>query len=115
MSVPFSAPGMTVERSRLTRLVVALSAGPCLEIALKNAVVPALSICIGVIAATPEAEETSFCSVCSRGSVVRGSLWELLEALEEEDEEAGWAGVPSEVAMINGPLVPGPKYFESRS
>ena len=37
-----------------------LSAGPFFEIALKNAVVPAVSIWIGVIAATPEVEETSF-------------------------------------------------------
>ena len=48
---------------------------------MKYAVVPALSICIGVTAATPEVADTSFCSVGRRGSVVRGSL-EL-----EEDEE----------------------------
>ena len=70
ISVPLAAAGITVERSRSTRWVVALSAGPWVEMALKNAVVPALSICIGVTAATPEVAETSFCSVCRRGSVV---------------------------------------------
>ena len=41
-----------------------------MEIALKNAVVPALSIWIGVTPTTPGEDATSFCSVCSRGSLV---------------------------------------------
>ena len=70
MLVPFSALGIVVERSRFTRFVVAFWAGPALEIALKNPVVPALSICIGVTATTPDVPDTSFCSVASRGSLV---------------------------------------------
>ena len=49
---------------------------------MKYAVVPALSTCIGVTAVTPAVAATSFWSVVSRGSVVRGSLCEL-----DEDEE----------------------------
>ena len=78
--------------------------------ALKNAVVPALSTCIGVTAATPEVVETSFWSVCRRGSVVRGSL-----PFDELAPLAGCAGEPRETAMISGPLAPGPKYFDNRS
>ena len=48
-----------------------------MEIALKNALVPALSTWIGVTAATPGVDATSFWSVTSRGSVARGSLCEL--------------------------------------
>ncbi len=69
-------------------------------------------------AATPGVVETSFCSVCSRGSVARGSLPaelddpdELLEPLLVE----ACAGEPSETAMISGPLTPGPKFCEIRS
>ena len=35
--------------------------------------------------------------------------------VDELDEDAGLAGVPSFVAMSNGPLTPGPKYFAVRS
>ena len=76
--------------------------------------VPALSIWIGVIAATPGVLETSFCSVCSRGSVARGSLPDELEEPDELPEEA-WAGEPSETATISGPFTPGPKFSEIRS
>jgi hypothetical protein len=63
-------------------------------IALKNAVVPALSICAGVTAVIPGVVEMSFCSACSRGSAVRGSpcdwVWEGWpeepDAPEEPDE-----------------------------
>ena len=50
MLVPFSAFGMTLLRSVLTSAVVFLSAGFWVGIALKYAVVPALSIWIGVTA-----------------------------------------------------------------
>src|SRR5215475_13087363 len=87
MFVPFSAPGITVERSVPTRSAVACSAGPVVAIALKKAVVPALLIWTGVTAATPGVCETSLSRVCSRGSLARGSLpaepWELAELLEE--------------------------------
>src|SRR5438067_2410990 len=107
MLVPLSAFGITSSRRLLTRSVVAFSAGPFFEIALKYALVPGLSIWIGVIAATPEVEETSFCRVCSRGSVARGSDCELLdELLDELVEDAGWAGEPSDTAMISGPFTP---------
>src|ERR1700679_73443 len=106
MFVPFSAFGITSSRSVLTRSVVWSSAGPCLEIALKNALVPALSTWIGVTAATPAVDDTSFWSVVSRGSVARGSLCELDEPpLDEEEledpdplelDEAGCAGEPNE-------------------
>ena len=68
--VPFSALGMVLSRNVFTRSVVACSAGPTLEMALKYAVVPALSSCTGVTATTPEVEATSFCSVASRESLV---------------------------------------------
>ena len=58
---------------------------------------PALSIAIGVTAATPEVWATSCSSVFKRGSPVPS------------------AGAPSETATINGPLTPGPKFFEIRS
>ena len=76
--------------------------------------VPAWSIWIGVTAATPWVVETSFCSVCSRGSVARGSLpWELDDP--DEPLEEACAGEPSETAMISGPFTPGPKFCEIRS
>ena len=82
--MPFSAPGITLARSVLTRSAVACCAGPVVAIALKKAVVPAVLIWTGVTAATPGVCETSFSSVCSRGSLARGSLlpvlWELPEA-----------------------------------
>ena len=84
MLVPFSALGIVLDRSVLTRFVVGFSAGPFLEIALKYPVVPAWSSVIGVTAATPAVEATSFCSVCRRGSPVRGSLVELEDELLEE-------------------------------
>src|SRR5215469_17297957 len=86
--------------------------------------VPALSIWTGVTAATPGVCDTSFSSVCSRGSLARGSLfaepWELAEPLEElvellEEElaelleEDACAGEPSETATSSGPFTPGPK------
>jgi hypothetical protein len=50
-----------------------------------------LSICIGETAVTPLVDATSFCSVASRGSVVRGSLEpeedEELEPEFDEDDE----------------------------
>ena len=88
MLVPFSAEGITLERRLPTRSAVAWSAGPVLAIALKYAVVPALSIWTGVIAATPGVAETSFCSACSRGSVARESL------LDEPDELDELLGLP---------------------
>ncbi len=69
--------------------------------ALKNALVPALSTWIGVTAATFAVDETSFWSVVSRESVV--------------GDEDGCAGEPSEIAMINGPLLPAPKFSDIRS
>jgi hypothetical protein len=45
-----------------------------------------LSITIGDTLTTPAVLETSFWSVWRRGSVARGSLWEELEELPEEDE-----------------------------
>src|ERR1700742_1802349 len=87
MFVPFSAFGITLWRRLLTRSVVLLSAGPFLEIALKNAAVPALSTWIGVTAATPLVEATSFCSVVRRGSVARGSLCALEEPAEEDEPD----------------------------
>src|SRR5215510_4881114 len=87
MFVPFSAPGITLARSVLTRSAVACCAGPVAAIALKKAVVPALLIWRGVTAATPGACEMSLPSVCSRGSPARGSLLaepgELAEPLAE--------------------------------
>ena len=65
-----------------------------MEIALKNAVVPALSTWIGVTPTTPGEDATSFCSVCSRGSLVP------------------LAGVRSDTATISGPFTPGPKFCE---
>src|SRR5215469_8000222 len=123
MLVPLSASGITLERSLLTRFAVACSAGPVVATALKKAVVPALSIWTGVTAATPGVCETSFSSVCSRGSLARGSLpaepWELAEPLEEEEEEEeeeeACAGEPSETAMSSGPFTPAPKLSETRS
>ena len=53
---------------------MSFSAGPVVAIAVKKAVVPALSIWIGVIAATPEVAAMSFWSVCRRGSPARGSV-----------------------------------------
>ena len=97
MLVPFSAFGITVERSVLTRSAVVCSAGPVVAIALKYAVVPALSIWTGVTAATPEVDETSFSSVVSRESFVP------------------LAGEPSEAATISGPFTPAPKLCEIRS
>src|SRR5262245_29194061 len=103
MFVPFSAPGITVERSLLTRSAVACSAGPVVAIALKKAVVPALLIWTGVTAATPGVCETSFSRVCSRGSLARGSLpaepWEPPEPPEELAEPLEEpAGPPEEPA-----------------
>src|ERR1700712_5677528 len=118
MSVPFSALGMTVERSLSTRFVVALSAGPFLEMVLKYAVVPGWSIWIGVIAATPAVDEMSFCSVCRRGSPPRGSLCVLLEfeldELELEDPEGALAGDFRVTAISSGPFTPGPKFLATR-
>src|SRR5215831_9585927 len=115
MLVPLSASGITLARSLLTRFAVACSAGPVVAIALKKAVVPALLIWTGVTAATPGVCETSFSSVCSRGSLARGSLpaepWELAEPLEEE----ACAGEPSDTAMSSGPFTPAPKLSEIRS
>jgi hypothetical protein len=37
------------------------------------------------------------------------------EDVEELEEDAGFAGVPSFVAMSSGPVTPGPKYFAVRS
>src|SRR5215831_12439752 len=114
MLVPLSASGITLERSLLTRFAVACSAGPVVATALKKAVVPAWLIWTGETAATPGVCETSFSSVCSRGSLARGSLpdepWELAEPPEE-----AWAGEPSDTATSSGPLVPGPKLSEIRS
>ena len=65
-------------------------------------------------AATPGVCETSFSSVCSRGSAARGSLpaepWGLAEPLEE-----ACAGDPSETATSSGPFTPAPKLSEIRS
>src|SRR5215831_2543252 len=121
MLVPLFASGITLERSLLTRFAVACSAGPVVATALKKAVVPALSIWTGVTAATPGVCETSFSSVCSRGSLARGSLfaelWELAELLEELAEllEEACAGEPSETATSSGPFTPGPKLSVIRS
>src|ERR1700761_6708189 len=117
MFVPFSAFGITLWRRLLTSAVVLLSAGPCMEIALKNALVPALSTWIGVTAATPAVAATSFWSVVRRGSVARGSLWELEDDPDDDEDEddAGCAGEPSEIAMVSGPLLPGPKLSDIRS
>src|ERR1700722_3443975 len=106
MLVPLSALGIALERSAATRFAVAWSAGPVVATALKYAVVPALSICIGVTATTPEVAETSFCSVCRRGSPARGSL---PAELDELLLAGAWAGEPSDTAMISGPFTPGPK------
>src|SRR5215831_11831407 len=130
MLVPLSASGITLERSLLTRFAVACSAGPVVATALKKAVVSALLIWTGLTAATPRVCETSFSSVCSRGSLARGSLpaepwelaepwepaepWELAEPLEEEEEEA-CAGEPSDTATSSGPFTPGPKLPVIRS
>src|SRR5262249_12867400 len=85
---PLSASGITLARSVPTRFEVACSAGPVVATALKKAVVPALLIWTGVTAATPGVCETSFSSVCSRGSLARGSLpaepWEELAEPWEE-------------------------------
>ena len=77
-----------------------------------------MSIWTGVTAATPWVVETSFSSVCSRGSVARGSLpWEP----DDPDElpglllEEACAGEPSDTAIISGPFTPGPKFCEIRS
>src|SRR5215471_11667011 len=121
MFVPFSAPGITLARSLLTRFEVACSAGPVVATALKKAVVPALLIWTGVTAATPGVCETSFSSVCSRGSLARGSLlaepWELPEPWEElaEPLDEACAGEPSETAISSGPFTPAPKLSETRS
>src|SRR5215475_9722528 len=142
MFVPFSAPGITVERSVPTRSAVVCSSGPVVAIALKKAVVPALLIWTGVTAATPGVCETSLSRVCSRGSLARGSLpaepWELAELLEElaepleepaeppEEpaepwepaellEEEACAGEPSDTAISSGPFTPAPKLSEIRS
>src|SRR5689334_8625072 len=117
MFVPFSASGITLERSLLTRSEVACSAGPVVAIALKKAVVPALLIWTGVTATTPGVCETSFSSVCSRGSLARGSLpaepWELAESCElAELLEEACAGDPSDTAMSSGPFTPAPKLSE---
>src|ERR1022692_3231718 len=104
MSVPVSAAGITLERSLLTRSDVAISAGPVVAIALKYAVVPALSIWVGVIPATPDVDEMSVCNVCSRGSVVG-----------EPPEEDAFAGDFSDTAISSGPLTPAPKLSEIRS
>jgi hypothetical protein len=89
MLVPFSALGIASERRLSTMFVVFVEAGLYLEIAEKYAVVPALSITIGETVATPEVLETSLSSVCRRGSVVRGSLWEELDEPEGDDEPEG--------------------------
>ena len=117
MSEPFSAAGITLERSVPTRSAVACSAGPVLATALKKAVVPALSIWTGVTATTPAVWETSFSSVCSRGSLARGSLPgepEEPAALPEPLEEA-CAGEPSLTATSSGPFTPAPKLSVIRS
>ncbi len=94
MLVLFSACGITEPLRLLTRSVVASSAGPLVGTALKYAVVPALSSCIGVTAATPWVCDTSFCSVASRESLVF------------------LAGELSETATISGPFTPAPKFWE---
>src|SRR5215468_830121 len=85
MLVPFSAAGITLERSVPTRSAVDCSAGPLLATALKKATVPAGLICTGVTATTPGVCDTSFSSVASRGSLARGSLPELPELAEPEE------------------------------
>ena len=67
-------------------------------IALKYAVVPALSTCAGVTVATPEVDLTSFCSVWRRGSFAPPC-----------------AGEPNLTAISSGPLTPCPKFLEIRS
>ena len=103
----------------LTSSVVAAVAGPSLEIALKYAVVPALSIWIGDTATTPDVELMSFCRLVSRGSLARGSVCEPPdeEPPDELDEpdEAGWAGDLRVTAISSGPFVPGPKPLLMRS
>ena len=87
---------------------------------------------------TPLVDATSFCSVASRGSVVRGSLepeedeelepefddddelepepdFELDDELEPLDDEAGSAGDPSLTAISSGPLTPAPNWLVIRS
>jgi hypothetical protein len=99
------------------------------EIALKKATVPWLSIVYGVTAATLAVFLTSVWSVTRRGSCARGSLLlddeeelelpelELLELELPELElpDGACAGVPSLTAISSGPLTPGPKYWEIRS
>ena len=115
MSVPLSASGITLARRSSTSSVVLASAGPSLAIALKYAVVPALSIWMGVTAATSAAAETSFCSVASRGSPARASGEAEPELPAEPPPGGGCAGVPSVTAISSGPFTPAPKFFASRS
>ncbi len=140
MLVPFSALGIAVLRSESTILVVLFDAGLYFEIALKYAVVPALSIWIGEIPATPLVCETFFSNVVKprigSARITTGrTAGELLEPDEpdepelDEDEDfeldeleeleelelAGLAGEPSLTAIRSGPLVPGPKLLAVRS
>src|SRR5258708_6628025 len=101
MFAPFSACGIALARSVLTRPAVWVADGREFGAALKEAVVPAGSIWIAPTATTPDLQGTSFWSVTSRGSVVRGSEFEELEL----DVPAGWAGEPSLTAIRSGPLV----------
>src|ERR1700727_3718741 len=91
MLVPFSACGSVVSLSFVTRLAVAVSDGAVVAIALKNAVVPALSSTTGETAATPDTSLTSFWSVVSRES------------------DVDCAGEPNLTATRSGPLTPSPK------
>ena len=86
--VPFSACGIVVSLSVETRSAVLVSDGAVVAIALKNAVVPALSSTTGVTAATPGTALTSFWSVARR----------------ESDGDCAFE--PSLTATSSGPLTP---------
>ena len=116
--MPFSAGGITLERSVSTRSAVAWSAGPVVAIALKYAVVPALSICIGVTAATPAVFETSALEASAAAGLWRAGRCPLMPTTEDPTARPAGRGLRGRVERhdtISGPFTPGPKLFEIRS
>src|SRR5262252_5656849 len=67
------AGGITVVRSWVTRLAVAMAAGRVVGITLKVAASPLLLMFGGETLSTPAGVARAFCSLTSRGSVPRSS------------------------------------------